>query len=503
MHDSELLRRYAEQRSEAAFRELVERHVNLVYGAALRQVAGDSHLAKDVAQKVFVALARKAGQLEGRTVLLGWLYTCTRLEAAQVIRTERRWKNRETQAYAMNSLLSAEPGSGADWEKLRPVLDDALSKLGEADREAVLLRFFSGQSFAEVGRNLQVSEEAARKRVDRALNKLRTLLGRSGIGSTSAALAGLLGSQAAAAAPTGIASAVAAGAWSELALGAGAAGSISASSVFTFMTATKVTVGLAALVVALAGISAMKNLSDLRDLSRRSATLERQIADLARNRDQASLGAAALEGQAGTLAGARRVVPAATIRKQPPALEAAIAREEGQRTNERATHAARHQQYARMYQQLGLSSDQIPALDAIMDQEQAPGHDPDELQAKLRDLLGDNGLKQYDDFKRSVGLHNVVDTLALDAYAGSEPFTGEQASQLYNLLIANDANYQAGHGTDVSQVDWDSVWGPASKVLSANQLSYFQATVEAQVLLKQVSDGVKATQAASGRNSGE
>jgi len=170
--DAELLLRYARENSEPAFAELVRRHLGLVYHAALRQVGGDAHLAQDVAQTVFTDLARKAATLARRPVLAGWLYTSTRFAASQAVRSERRRRTREHAAHTMTEGVS-EPASTADWERIRPVIDDALHALTARDREAVLLRFFEGRAFAEVGAAISASEDAARVRVDRALEQMR------------------------------------------------------------------------------------------------------------------------------------------------------------------------------------------------------------------------------------------------------------------------------------------------------------------------------------------
>jgi len=137
--DLQLLRRYAEEGSECAFSELVARHIDLVYTAALRQVAGDAHLAQDVTQTVFADFARKARALSGRVVLTGWLFQATRYAAAKAVRAERRRLNREREAVVMQ-----EPSTGTDanWEQLSPVLDEAVARLGAKDRDAVLLRYF-------------------------------------------------------------------------------------------------------------------------------------------------------------------------------------------------------------------------------------------------------------------------------------------------------------------------------------------------------------------------
>lgn len=201
--DSQLLNRYAGDRSEEAFSELVRRHLDLVYSAALRQVDGDNAAAADVAQTVFTDLARKASILTSHTSLTGWLYTSTRFLAANTRRSEERRRQREQQALAMNTLSpdsEVEPG----WDRLRPVLDDSLATLSEQDREAVLWRYFERRSHVEIGTRLGISENAARMRVERALEKLRTHLTQQGIPSTATALGLVLSRQAVLAAPAGL-----------------------------------------------------------------------------------------------------------------------------------------------------------------------------------------------------------------------------------------------------------------------------------------------------------
>jgi RNA polymerase sigma factor (sigma-70 family) len=204
--DGELLRDYAKTHSEEAFAELVSRHINLVYSAALRQVNSDAHLAQDVSQSVFADLARKAASLSGRELLTGWLYTSTRFAAAKAARTEHRRRAREQEAYVMRELLS-EPPAEEDWPRLRPVLDAMMHELKEAEREAVLLRYFENRSLTEIASQLGLSEDAARKRAGRALDKLRTLLERRGI-NAAGTLASMISANAVQLAPTGLAAAV-------------------------------------------------------------------------------------------------------------------------------------------------------------------------------------------------------------------------------------------------------------------------------------------------------
>ena len=204
--DSQLLRCYDERRSEEAFAELVRRHLNLVYSAALRQVNGDSHLAEDVTQTVFADLARKAAVLSQRQSVTGWLYTSTHFAASKAVRTERRRHTHEQEAHAMQVLLSS-TASDSDWEKLRPVLDKVMHELNESDRGAILMRYFEHQQLAHIGERLGLSEDAARKKVERALEKLRRLLSKRGI-RTTAALASVVSANAVQIAPAGLAAAV-------------------------------------------------------------------------------------------------------------------------------------------------------------------------------------------------------------------------------------------------------------------------------------------------------
>ena len=199
--DSELLRRYRENRCERAFTELVERHIDFVYSAARRQVGGNADLAKDVAQQVFIELAQKASSLSPETVLTVWLYTRTRFAASKALRSEQRRRAREEKACMELQPPTPEP----EWDELQPVLDTVMHELDERDRTAVLLRYFEKRPLADVGARLGLTEDAVRMRLSRALDKLRELLARRGVTSTTAALAGLLAQQTVTAAPAGLA----------------------------------------------------------------------------------------------------------------------------------------------------------------------------------------------------------------------------------------------------------------------------------------------------------
>jgi RNA polymerase sigma factor (sigma-70 family) len=199
--DAQLLREYAERRAEAAFSELVRRHVDHVYSAALRMVR-DARLAEDVTQGVFLALSRSAGQLTDHPLLSGWLHRTTQNLAASAIRSDVRRRAREQEAAAMTDLLSDTPDAG--WEEIGPHLDAALGELSEPDRDALLLRYFERKSAREIAQTLGTSAEAAQKRVNRAVDRLRELLLKRGVSTSAGGLAVLLSANAVHAAPAAL-----------------------------------------------------------------------------------------------------------------------------------------------------------------------------------------------------------------------------------------------------------------------------------------------------------
>ena len=201
-----LLQAYARANSEAAFATLVSRHVNLVYSVAWRQT-GDPQLAEDITQAVFLILARKAGSLGPPTILSGWLCRTARYASANALTMRRRREQREQEACMQSLLNESEPGSD-EWRRLAPLLDGALHQLGRKDHDAVVLRFFEGRTFKEVGAALGAGEDAAKMRVSRALEKLRKIFARQGVSSTSALIAGAMSAHSVQAAPAGLAQSV-------------------------------------------------------------------------------------------------------------------------------------------------------------------------------------------------------------------------------------------------------------------------------------------------------
>lgn len=196
-------------RSEAAFTELVRRHVDFIYSAALRLVR-DKHLAEDVTQGVFVALAKSASELAERAVLSGWLHRTAQNIAAQTVRTIERRRAREQEAVAMNELLFNQ--SEASWEAITPHLDAALGELNEADRDVLLLRYFERKSAAEMATTLGISNEAAQKRVSRAVERLREYFSKRKVEIGVSGLAALISANAVQSAPVGLTATISAAA---------------------------------------------------------------------------------------------------------------------------------------------------------------------------------------------------------------------------------------------------------------------------------------------------
>src|SRR6266516_627253 len=199
--DSALLRQYLEDHSDAAFAALVTRHINLVYSVALRHV-GDPHQAEEITQAVFILLAKKAAQLRHDKALSSWLFQATRLTASNFVRGETRRQRREQEAHVQAVLDE----SGHDvWRQIAPLLDTAVASLTEKDRQAIVLRFYEGRNMRDVGAALGASEDAAEKRVSRAVERLREFLAKRGITAGTSGLVVVISANAVQAAPAGLA----------------------------------------------------------------------------------------------------------------------------------------------------------------------------------------------------------------------------------------------------------------------------------------------------------
>ncbi|HZO85621.1 MAG TPA: sigma-70 family RNA polymerase sigma factor, partial [Verrucomicrobiae bacterium] len=241
MDDWQLLKSYARDDSQDAFTQIVTRHVNLVYSAALRQVR-EPELARDVTQLVFANLARQTKSLKPKGTLAGWLYRDASFTSRDVLRRERRRFAREQEAVAMQDVEMSH-----DWPRIQPRLDAALGQLGQTDRDAVLLRFFEQRSLKDVGSALGMEEDTARKRVSRALEKLRTLLAREEITTTDDALSDALTTYAVQVAPAGLAAGILA---TSFAAGSAAAATGTTTFIELLTMTTKLKATIAAVVVA-------------------------------------------------------------------------------------------------------------------------------------------------------------------------------------------------------------------------------------------------------------
>ncbi|MDB6058399.1 MAG: hypothetical protein JWO95_2243 [Verrucomicrobiales bacterium] len=204
MDDLALLRQFVNGTSDS-FTKLVDRHIGLVYSAAFRQT-GNATLAEDVTQAVFIILAKKAGSISERTILAGWLFRTTRFVAAKAVRSEVRRRQREQEAAEMQIAESPQ----TNWQDLAPLLDESMAELADADRDALLLRFFENQTLDQVGHAFGISEDAAQKRVTRALEKLRHRFSRKNIAVPAIVLGVALSSNAVHAVPVALQGSVAA-----------------------------------------------------------------------------------------------------------------------------------------------------------------------------------------------------------------------------------------------------------------------------------------------------
>jgi RNA polymerase sigma factor (sigma-70 family) len=458
----QLLAEYIGTGSEAAFHQLVEGYVNLVYSVALRLVNGDAHLAEDVTQTVFVDLARMARKL-GRGVMLGgWLHRHTCFVALNTMRGERRRQFRERQAVEMNSMEDHSEGNLA---AVAPVLDQAINQLGSEDRAAIVLRFYEQKDFRAVGEAMGSSEEAARKRVDRALEKLHSTLSRKGVALSATALAATLTTQAVTAAPAGLALTV-----STAVLAAAAAGTGTTLTILNIMSMTKLKITVAAALVAALAVPLAMELQSNSNLRAQNESLQKQLGQITQlSAENQRLSDLLAKASAATVAaptnGANREVlklrgevgrlKAAVSGPKPSPLSSVISDPEtrkiirdqqkmgmGMIYNEFATKAKLEKDQKDKFVNL-LADDimenvdhvgetlregkSVQEIDQIFTQQEAS------LQAKMKELLGPEAFTDYQDYT-----HNLLGRLTADQFKGE--ITGDKdqkddkLKQLYETL---------------------------------------------------------------------
>jgi RNA polymerase sigma factor (sigma-70 family) len=325
MSDQELIAQFCAQRSENAFAEIVRRHVDHVHSAAMRMVR-DPHLAEDITQAAFVALARSAGNLQNVAVLSSWLHGTVKNLSSSAIRCETRRRRREQEAIAMTGLQDTE--NNADWEATAPHLDAALHAMRAEDRDPLMLRFFERKTAREIAAALKINEEAAQKRVSRALERLREILARRGVKVGAAGLCATLTANAVQAAPIGLSAGVLAGA--KLLASSSLTTSLIGQTKVIAMTALQKTMVTAGIVAAVGGgiYGVNKNLQLRHELTAAQQdrdAVEQELQATTNQRDEASKQLAALQQDVAQLREQTASIP--KLRGEITRLQAARTRE--------------------------------------------------------------------------------------------------------------------------------------------------------------------------------
>ena len=495
--DAALLRCYVEQRSEEDFAELVGRYSGLVYHAALRRVQGRADLAKDITQDVFANLARQAGSLVGHPVLSGWLYTTTRFVANRRLRDEHRRAQREREAQMRNEFTDGNPQP--DLEQLYHELDGAMDGLDGRDREAILLRFFHGEAFAQIGQRVGLSEDAARKRVDRALERLRGRLVKQGVVSSAVALGSVLSAQAAQTIPAAVGQSLATAALTQA-----ATAKLPVVAIIHFMTA-KLSMQLAAgviiaclLIVSGTGVivhevrTVMRFSTDLvdgevvqkadaallRELSSRVEAGEQRLARLDSDFEQVqkALGASAIEKPL-----ARNTASSPVVSRPDGSHPFLDAYPQARSILIDWGHAQLSAKYAGFYATAQLTPAQIEAFE-VRTMENTLKHvetteksirpmRPELPAEEIRAMLGEAAYKQFEEFKRIQSAHGVASQVAYAAGLSGTPLSRQQSVQLAQLIAANAAT--TGNLV-LNDVDWDAVTTQSGTLLAPAQLKAAQ-----------------------------
>jgi RNA polymerase sigma factor (sigma-70 family) len=490
--DTELLRQYSEIGDNEAFAAFVKGRIDLVYSVAVRRVGGDTHLAKDVAQRVFCAAAQRASVIARHPYPTAWLYETTRLTALSFMRAERRRKLMER---IQGKERQLNPGSEPPWERLAPFLDEAIDKLGAGDRAAVLLRFFDGLTFPEIASRLKLTDSGARLRVNRAMGKLRRVLARKGIASTSAGLAVVLESQAVGAAPAGLASTLSTSALSAIGTATTGSGGAAAAKMLLFMSTTKAIITtsligiLAAFMIGL-GVHESRSASLAESRLALAERMYRELSDRVDSAKNNSQRSALLQAALSKIKN-----------EKPSGMDSEIAgpnASEAPQIRHDLNLTAAWLGYAPFFRQLGLTPEQVDRWFAIEDEswgkiddiaaaakslgiseqdpivQQLENQEKTEMVKAKRDLIGDAGWEQFQQWIDKDGLGSFpgsavvfpINSALVDT--GSSPLTFQQGAQLAQIVYDQHIGGNNIYPPYVDR-DWDAITAQSAPFLDSNQ----------------------------------
>ena len=498
--DGELLGSYCGAGSEEAFGELVRRHLDLVYSAAVRQLNGDAHLAQDVTQSVFCDLARKARTLIDRPSLAGWLYTSTHHAASNAVRSAQRRQTHEQEAHAMQELLR-NPGPELDWESFRPMLDDAMQELNESDREVILLRYFQNRAYGEIAERIGVGENGARMRAERALDKLRDVLSRRGVTAT-AAVAAILSANAVMAAPAGFATTVTTAATLAATAAATTTASTATIAAKTIAMTTSTKILVAAVITAsigaalYTGVHASQLGRENLSLRQQQTALTSQVQELQQQQTESSNRLASLSEENQRLASGQNTSELLKMRAQVAALrQSATSAGNGPSSsaitkmmNDPTMREYIHQQqlrmikerYASFFKEMNLSPEDADKFTGLLGDAYLKGTDmassgalgdPNQqgsvtnafkdLTGEIKNLLGPDGYSRYEDYNKTIPGQALVKML--DQQLSDNSLTAEQTSQL--IQVVKQQPFSSTHGI---AGDFDPAFSGSQETIDAH-----------------------------------
>ncbi len=473
--DVQLLRDYTECGDEAAFREIVVRYTDLVYSAALRQVVSPS-LAQEIAQSVFVDLARKAEAVghgrEANASLVGWIYRSTRFATLNQLRDTRRRTTHERQA--MEQLIT-NCGPAQDWERISPFLDEAMAELSDDDREAVLLRYFKNQDFRSIGSALGLSDDAAQKRVSRAVERLREFFSKRGVAIGGSGLVVLISANAVQSAPAALSAMISTGV---TATAVHSSSTIAATKVIAMTTLQKAVIGATLAVAIGTGVYEAHRASGLREqLEFQSQSLSAHAQKLQRERDEAKAELASVSEENARLKSGQNLAELLKLRGEVGVLRDqsasadsnsvpanAMAKLMDSSTSKELSRVKMHEllkyRYAPLLAQLNLSPDDGEKFyNLIIDNEikkkellaqllrgdlnvdsalQARDAAKADLNSQLATLLGATGQAQYSTYNHAADAEEAVKRL--NNQLGSLALSPDQIQRLQATLAGEDLN---------------------------------------------------------------